>query len=287
MKLKFRQVRPTLLLSMKFPDLVSVIIPVYNSGVFLDEAIQSCLNSTYPCIEIVVVDDGSTDVETMQILRSQQWPDNVTIVHKENGGPASARNLGIKNSFGEFIFFLDSDNKIQSDYLVKAYKVLESNPSVGVVYSSPFFFGDTDSFELRFKPLKFSMNSIFAGNYIDMCTLIRRSVFDELGGFDEHFDLIGWEDWDFWIRVAQSKWLFHYLDEELFDYRVRKDSLMGQAIELKKEKMLRYLGSKHGFIFHQKYRQYFRVLENIQRNPFSYFLRILIYKYILRKPLIN
>ncbi|MBY5950851.1 glycosyltransferase family 2 protein [Algoriphagus marincola] len=267
--------------------LISIIIPCFNSGKFLLETLDSCYKSSFENYELVIINDGSTDDFTLKILDNLKNNSKLRIFNKPNGGPASARNLGIKNSFGEFIFFLDSDNKIQSDYLVKAFKVLESNPSVGVVYSSPFFFGETGSSELRFKSHEFSMNSILAGNYIDMCTLIRRSVFDEVGGFDEHSDLIGWEDWDLWIRVAQTKWLFHYLDEELFDYRVRKDSLMGRAIELKKEKMLRYLGSKHGFTFHHKYRQYFRVLENIQRNPFRYFLRILIYKYILRKPLIN
>ncbi|QYH38005.1 glycosyltransferase family 2 protein [Algoriphagus sp. NBT04N3] len=267
--------------------LISIIIPCFNSGLFLLEAIDSCFKSSFKDYELVIINDGSTDDITLKILDNLNSNSKFKIFNKSNGGPASARNLGIKKCCGDFIFFLDSDNKIRPDYLIKAIKVLESNPSAGVVYSLPVFFGETDSSLLRFKPHQFSLNSILAGNYIDMCTLVRRAVFDEIGGFDEHSDLIGWEDWDLWIRVAQTQWLFHYLDEELFDYRVRKDSLMGQGVELKKEKMLRYLGSKHGFIFHQKYRQYFRVVENIQRNPFSYFLRILIYKYILRKPLIN
>jgi glycosyltransferase involved in cell wall biosynthesis len=265
--------------------LVSVIIPCFNSGSFLLEALASCFDSTYKEFEVLVIDDGSTEEKTLEIIEEIQKKYDLRIIHKSNGGPASARNLGIENSKGDFLFFLDSDNKMHADYLSKAVEVFQSNPNVGVVYSKPGFFGNFGSEKTRFEAREFSLDSILSGNYIDMCSLVRREVIQEVGGFDEHKDLIGWEDWDLWIRIAQTKWKFHFLKEVLFDYRVRPDSLMGSTHQHKKVSMLRYLGSKHGFLIHSRYRKYFKSVEKIHGNPFSYFFRIIFYKYFLGKKL--
>lgn len=267
------------------PSLVSIIIPCFNSGSLLLEAIVSCFNSNYKEFEVLVIDDGSTDEMTFEILKEVQKKYDLKVIYKPNGGPASARNVGIENSKGDFLFFLDSDNKIHVDYLSKALEVFQSNPLVGVVYSKPSFFGAAGFETSRFEARCFSFDSILSGNYIDMCSLVRWEVIDEVGGFDEHPDLIGWEDWDLWIRVAQTKWKFHFLEEELFDYRVRPDSLMGSSHQFKKEKMLQYLGSKHGFLIHSRYRKYFKLAEKLEKNPFFYFFRIIFYKYFLGKKL--
>lgn len=265
--------------------LVSIIIPCFNSGPLLLEALASSIDSIYKEFELLVIDDGSTEEETLELLKEIQKKSDLKIIHKPNGGPASARNLGIENSKGDFLFFLDSDNRMHKDYLSKSLEVFQSNSLVGVVYSKPNFFGEI-GFEIsRFQARDFSLDSILSGNYIDMCSLVRREVILEVGGFDEHLDLIGWEDWDLWIRVAQTKWKFHFLEEELFDYRVRPDSLMGSSHQFKKEKMLQYLGAKHGFLIHSRYRKYFKLAEKIENNPFSYFFRIIFYKYFLGKKL--
>lgn len=249
------------------------------------EAIGSCFDSTHKDFEILVIDDGSTEEITLEILKEAQKKYDIKVINKPNGGPASARNLGVENSKGDFLFFLDSDNMMHVDYLSKALAVFQSNPLVGVVYSKPSFFGEAGFDKIRFVPREFSFDSILSGNYIDMCNLVRRDVIQDVGGFDEHPDLIGWEDWDLWIRVAQTKWKFHFLDEVLFDYRVRSDSLMGSAHQFKKEKMLQYLGAKHGFLMHSRYRKYFKLAEKMENNPFSYFFRIIFYKYFLGKKL--
>jgi glycosyltransferase involved in cell wall biosynthesis len=263
--------------------IISIIIPCFNSGKFLLESIYSCENSSYRNFEIIVIDDGSTDSESLEILDQIIVNHQAKVIRKLNGGPASARNLGVTYSQGSFLFFLDSDNKICPDYLEKALNVIQKNPLVGVVYSKPQFFGDSVISENRFEVHDFFLDSLLAGNYIDMCSLVRREVIKQVGGFDEHKDLIGWEDWDFWIRISQTNWKFHFIDQELFEYRVRNDSLMGTSDQIKKEKMLHYLGMKHGYLIHNKYRKYSRLIQKIEERPFIFFLKIIFYKYILRK----
>lgn len=266
--------------------MISVIIPVFNSGSFLYDSVDSVMNSIGGSFEIILVDDGSTDFSTIEAINSFS-DQGFLILRKENGGPASARNLGAKHAKGDFLFFLDSDNLVQSKYFEQALQVVDKNPKLGVVYSNPNFLGSSDYKTSRFYPKAFNFDALLAGNYIDMCSLVRRQAFDEVGGFDESKCLIGWEDWELWIRIANQGWGFYYIDQVLFDYRVLEGSLIGSADNIRKHEMLEYLGQKHGFLIHQKYRRYFRIINEIHEKPFRYFLRIFYYKYILRKSLFN
>lgn len=263
---------------------VSVIIPCYNTGEYLEEAIQSVFQSNFQDFEIIVVNDGSVDRKTIDIINSLHYP-FTNVIHQENKGLGAARNFGVKNASAELIFFLDSDNRVRKGYFEKALKCFDNQSDLGVVYARPVFFGDFD--DARFTVKRYDFNALLAGNFIDACAFVRKSTFLEVGGFDEDRRLRISEDWDLWVRIGQTNWKFRLIDEPLFDYRVRNDSMIGTSGLGSKEITLRYLGSKHGYLIHEKYRQYFRVLEKIQKNPISYFLRILYYKYILRKPFIK
>ena len=265
--------------------MVSVIIPCYNSGAELYEALNS-LNRINVEIEVVVVDDGSTNEYTLKILDNIREK-GIKVLKKSNGGPGDARNLGVKNSTGEFLFFLDSDNRVSDRYFDLALEVFQTFPKVGVVYGKPNFFSENGSVSTRFETKPFSYDSLMCGNYIDACCFVRRSTFEEVGGFHVHPHLKGWDDADLWIRISHTRWEFHFLDEVLFDYRVREDSMMGLVDDENIENMLQYFGKKYGYYYHKKYRQYFRVIDQIQKNPFLWFLRILYYKYIKRTPLIK
>jgi glycosyltransferase involved in cell wall biosynthesis len=266
---------------------ISIIIPCYNSGSFLLEAIESCHRSIFQEFEVIVVNDGSSEPETLDILSQIETLDKVRVYHQSNRGASSARNFGVGKSRGEFLLFLDSDNKIRPDYLSRAFEVILRESQLAVVYSHPYFIGAVSNQEARFEVKPFNLDSLFAGNYIDMCSLVRKKTFLEVGGFDESHELFFGEDWDLWIRFALAGWEFHFIDEILFDYRIRQESLMGQVDEKKHQRTLLYLGKKHGPVIHQRYRQYFRVMDQIQKRPFSYFLRILYYRFILRKPFIK
>jgi len=261
--------------------LLSVITPCYNSGKYLVEAIDSVIQCKQNDCEVIIVDDGSTDLYTLEVLNSLEHQ-GCKIVKQENFGPASARNAGVKNSNGEFLLFLDSDNKIRPEYIRKGIGVLRAKPSVGVVYAKANFFG-IDLPKPRFTPMKFDFDSILIGNYIDMCSIVRKKVWEELHGFDENRTLIGYEDWEFWIRVGLSSWSFEYIDEILFDYRVRDNSLMAVIDTERKNKAVEYISHKHSSAIFKRYKYYYRLNARFQKNPLLYFLKLCYCNYILGK----
>ncbi|RYX82274.1 glycosyltransferase family 2 protein, partial [bacterium] len=229
------------------PPIISIIIPCYNSGKYLLEAIHSV--EKYPdknVYEIVVVNDGSTESDTITLLNElKKRP--YKIIDQENKGPAAARNNGVKISQGEYLLFLDSDNMIKTTYIDKGIEVLSKNTDVGVVYGNPTFFGENTG--LYFMPKEFDFSSLLHSNYIDTCAVVRRKAWDEVGGFDENREL-SQEDWEFWIRVAKSNWKFKYINEILYEYRIRGDSHVTNSLkDLEYKKLLKYVYSKHIDLF--------------------------------------
>jgi glycosyltransferase involved in cell wall biosynthesis len=206
---------------------LSVIVPCYNSGLYIREAISSVtVNQTKTC-EIVVVDDGSTDAYTIQVLKEIEAAGH-RVVRRVNGGPAAARNTGVHAAKGKYLLLLDSDNKIRPAYMEEGIRILDQYPRVGVVYGKAEFFGETA--KPRFSQSQvFDLEEMLLGNYIDACTVIRRRAWEEVGGMDEHRQLIGHEDWDLWIRLGMAGWAFWAIDEVMFDYRIRTHSVITEA----------------------------------------------------------
>ena len=120
---------------------VSVVIPCYNQGVFLPEAVESVLKQTMQDFEIIVINDGSTDEAGLDIV--QNFP-KTTVLHQTNKGVSAARNAGIRAARGAYIIPLDADDKFAPDYLAKAAAILEKNQEVGVVYARARYFGFRD-----------------------------------------------------------------------------------------------------------------------------------------------
>jgi glycosyltransferase involved in cell wall biosynthesis len=258
--------------------LVSVIIPCYNSGKFLPEALESLVTiPTEIPYEIIIVDDGSTDPTTLELL-SELSIDKYKVLHQPNKGPASARNEGVRASKGEFLLFLDSDNRIKGDYVSKGVAIFEVDPTIGVVYGNPLFFGDYT--EIRFVPKAFDMYSLLIENYIDMCSLVRRNVWNSVGGLDENKLIIGHEDWEFWIRIGAHGFGFYHLNDIMFEYRIRNDSLIKQASAKENySHMLNYVHTKHGNIYAQYYKILSRRIHHYQSNPFRTFIKAIYNKY--------
>lgn len=263
---------------------ISIIIPCYNSGRFLPEALDSI--KAYPddrVYEVIIVDDGSTDQHTLKLLDELKSKD-YTVIHQENKGPAAARNTGIRQSKGEYILFLDSDNKIRAAYIDKGIEILNAYKDVGVVYGNPCFFGDSD--HPRFTTQKFDMYKMLRTNYIDMCTVVRKKAWEEVGGLDENRLLMGHEDWEFWISTASKGWKFYYVNEVLFNYRVRSNSLFMQSSETDNvSQLVRYVHQKHldTYIkYYQALYQNFMICQNDQKRPFRSFIKFIYKKYFER-----
>jgi len=261
--------------------LISIIIPCYNSGQYLPDALESI--KTYPdknAYEVIIVDDGSTDQYTLNLLTKLQT-EGYIIFKQENKGPAAARNTGVSNAKAEYLLFLDSDNKIRSSYIDQGIKILSTFQDVGVVYGNPAFFGSKT--EERFVTRSFDMYSILINNYIDMCSVIRKKAWQEVGGFDEARILIGFEDWEFWIRVGAAEWKFYHVNETLFDYRVREDSVIKNALQPDKHRqMLNYVHTKHLTLFNKFYSELYEqscYYSNDQKKPFRSFIKYFYNKY--------
>lgn len=205
---------------------VSIVITCYNLGKYLNEAIGSV--EQYPNkndYEIILVDDGSTDNDTIEIIENLKNP-RLTIIRQANMGLAKARNNGIKSSKGDYIISLDADNKIRPNFISHCINFFDEEKSIGVI------FGDFEYFENKSgikKVGKFDYSKIIIHNYIDACAAFRKTVWQNVSGFDENMPIMGWEDWDFWLRLSSLGVQFKYIEEVCFDYRVRKDSMINNT----------------------------------------------------------
>ncbi len=207
--------------------LVSVIIPTFNSSSFIERAIRSALDQDYRRREIVVVDDGSKD-GTVEVLK--KFGDNLRVIRQEHAGASAARNRAIRESSGEFVAFLDSDDEWLPGRLGKCLRPMIEDESVGMTYCR--------SLEKRLDGTEGVRNEEFARTrpfppllwpdprQCTPATTCRRAVLDEIGLFDE--TLASWEDQDLWIRIGETA-AVAAVEEPLVRVHLRRDSVSRQA----------------------------------------------------------
>lgn len=194
--------------------IVSVIIPCYNQGQYLDYAVESVLSQTYQHFEIIVINDGSTDPETIEIIKNYQKP-KTRIIHTKNQGVVAARNQAIQLSQGKYILPLDADDKIASTYLEEAVELLEANDNLGIVYCEAEFFGEqTGKWELP----QYDFPNILLGNMIFCSGFFRKSDWQEVNGYNPNM-VDGWEDYDFWLSIIELGREVYQIPKILFFYR--------------------------------------------------------------------
>ena len=237
---------------MEYPALVSVIIPLYNREKYIRTTLNSILNQTYQNVEIIVVDDGSTDksIEALTPIL-----DKITLLQhpgQVNKGQSAAINLGIKNSSGKYICILDSDDLFLPDKLRVQVEFLENNHEIGLVY------GNGDVVDSKGKklwdfysepvveasdPCKVLMNCYFL---LPNNAMFRRKLIDKVGYFDE--DLRSGQDHDMAIRIAEVTKMA-YIDKKIFNYRKHSDSISMKNADLR---------WRNGFIILNKARKRYR-----------------------------
>lgn len=199
---------------------ISIIIPCYNQGVWLLETLESLSKCDNTLFETIIVNDGSTDSESVKILTDLK-NQGENVIFQENGGLSSARNTGVRRSKADIVLPLDSDNKIRPAYLIRALEIFDKNPEVDVVYANAMFFGARHE---EWKPGPFNLQKLMIANYIDACAFIKKEKLVSCGLYDTGMRE-GWEDWDLWLRIAFSDGKFVYIDEVLWDYRVTNNSM--------------------------------------------------------------
>ena len=204
--------------------LVSVIIPYYNMGKYIQETIDSVLKSTYKNYEIIIVNDGSTDVHTINILKRLNH-NKVRLINKANGGLVSARNVGVENCRGDIILPLDADDKISSTYMQEAVEILLENDEVKLVYSRVMAFdGKVGEIELPFAEM--TIDSLLSHSLIFPPAFFWKKDFYKVGGWNPNMNY-NFEDWEFWIALLKHGGQAYKIPEIHLYYRIRPDSITG------------------------------------------------------------
>ena len=225
------------------PPKVSVIIPCFNHGEFLPEAIASVLSANRPDVEMIVVDDGSTDERTRTEM-NKLASNGIHVIRQENKGLAAARNAAIAAARGEYIFPLDADDHMRPECLDREIPLL-SNPNVGVVYSDGEFFGTRSG---RWNIGAFSTERLLHWNFIPCCALYRRQIWEQNSGYDGSMPVQGLEDWDLWLGALEHGWEFHYVPEILFEYRVATESMITRSYG-SEDAIRDFVTRKHGQLY--------------------------------------
>ena len=207
---------------------VSVIIPCYNQAQFVEEAILSALHQTYQNIEIVCINDGSTDNSSEVIQKlAQKYRQIVFFDEKENKGVIESRNIAINAASGEYILPLDADDTIEPEYIEEAVKVLDNNTDIGIVYSKARLFGIKNK---EWKLPDYSKSNILYENSIFVSALFRKKDFINLGGYKDYMK-DGYEDWDLWLSFIENGFQVHRINKILFNYRKYNSSSRTEQID--------------------------------------------------------
>jgi GT2 family glycosyltransferase len=216
---------------------VSIVIPCYNQGSFLADALDSVLNQTLPDWECIIVNDASTD-NTETIARSYTVKDKRFLYIKapQNQGLAASRNLGIRHTTAPYILPLDADDTLAPTFLEKTVAVLLHNKKCKVVYTDVQYFGERHE--------TISMNPVVIRNFIYtnqmVCTsLFTRKAYNRTLGYRTNL-LYGYEDWDLWIQMLRKEAEVVHISEPLFLYRQKAGSMYDslRADPLKNQAML-------------------------------------------------
>lgn len=179
--------------------LVSVVVPCFNSARFLLETVASVVAQTYGSIELVLVDDGSTD-ETEDLIRSlvaEPGPFTIRACFQANSGVAAARNRGVAAARGDFILPLDADDMIVSSMIADCVTVLTERPDISIAFTDREDFGELHGV---YPSGTFELERLRYFNQLPYASLYRRAVWSDVGGYRSNVD--GFDDWDFWLAAA-------------------------------------------------------------------------------------
>ena len=232
-------------------SLVSVVIPCYNHAAHLNSAVESVLRSTYPAVEVVIVDDGSRDgsICVGRSLAAQHR--HVRFMTQENAGPAAARNRGIRLAAGSYILPLDADDSISPDYIEAAVEVLEARPEVKVVYCRAEKTGGASGASGAWKLAPFSRQRLARDNMIFVSALYRKADWAACGGYAEEMTW-GYEDWEFWIAMLKEGGEVIQLPLTGFFYRVHPGSRRKRVTRADRRRTVDFLNRCHAAFFHRQ-----------------------------------
>lgn len=252
--------------------LVSVVIPCYNQGKYLNETVTSVLASIYRPLELILVNDGSTDNSPEIIQKLEANHPEIRSIDQPNSGVAKARNTGISAATGKYILPLDGDDLISEDYIQKAVDALEANPEVKVAYCKAVKFNESGQKSWKLKP--FSRHQLAKDNMIFVAALFRKADGIVVGGFSEDMKM-GREDWEFWIKMLKNGGEVVQLPIVGFFYRLTPSSKRKKTgTTQKKKERIDYLNGKHLDFFERELNGPLRI-QRTWSKPYNTLLKLL------------
>ncbi len=207
---------------------VSVIIPCFNYGKYVQEAVDSVLAQSYNNLEVIVVDDGSTDPYTLEVLPRLE-NDRVRILHQENQGLSMARNNGASVAKGNFLVFLDADDTLDEDSLALMLYQFVLNPEASAVFPQQHFFGDQN---LVWACQEFNTYDLLWAAHVTVCIMIRRQVFMDSKKYQPSMKY-GYEDWEFSLGLAGKGCQLRLLPLPIFNHRRHGRTMTAEAHDRK------------------------------------------------------
>jgi glycosyltransferase involved in cell wall biosynthesis len=214
---------------------VSVVMPAYNAARYIEAAIDSVLRQTFRDLELLVVDDGSTDTTAAIAEAARARDPRVRVILQPNGGVSKARNAAMREARGRYIALLDSDDLWDAGFLQSQIDLLESRPEIAIITGNALVLGGprdglpvNPSPDPRPHPTTEGLIADETAVFI-MC-VFRRTVYDAIGGFDESKATN--EDYDYWIRASHAGFRFHRNDLPLGGYRWHADSLSANEVRM-------------------------------------------------------
>jgi hypothetical protein len=217
---------------------VSVFLPCFNAHKHLRQAIDSVRNQTFQDLEILVIDDGSTDPDTLTVLDG--LGDDVRVIRQKNRGLAGARNRGFAEARGHCVLPLDCDDWLEPEFVEKGMQALEAAGARAFAFAHLFLEGDESG------PLAKNYNGfeqLFV-NQLPYCLLVPKSLWTEVGGYDETMRY-GFEDWEFNIRLGLSGATGIVIEEPLFHYRVSGTGMLKSLSVGRFAQLWGYIQDKH------------------------------------------
>lgn len=225
----------------KNQPLVSIVMPIYNYGKMFQKSLESVFKSTYKNIELVIVNDGSTDDYVLNKLNSLKDHPNIKIINQNNAGPANARNTGIKNSTGEYILPLDSDDMISPDYIQTCLNIIKKDKTISPVYCDTNHVGEINGAEVR---PEWSKERLLQGPFIVNCSMFSRDAYNSTNGYDETMN--GWEDYDLWVQMMVNGYVGKRIPKPMFIYfHHEKDGTISTEANKNPQELFNYIMNKN------------------------------------------
>lgn len=230
-------------------DVVSIIIPSYNQGKYLEECLDSIIVQSYEFWEAIVVDDGSTDNTAELMATLLKKDERIKFISKKNGGVSSARNEGIRQAGGKYILPVDGDDKIAQNLLEQSVAVFEQQKNVGLVFSQVQHFEASNAL---LDNVDYNFSQLLLNNQISCTAMYLKSDFKKTTGYDENMRH-GVEDWEFWINLLSTikEKAVIKLDFPGLYYRIKTDS-RSVSFESNKSKITEI----HNYVFQKHIRLY-------------------------------